>query len=68
MTADIVNFNEYKYTKIAEEFVRLRSEDPIKAADYARGKVKPDEFDILSKYIDAEISRQRGSEPYDDKE
>jgi len=68
MTAEIIDLQEWKYTKIAQEFVALREKDPIAAATFARGKVKPEEFKILSKYIEAELSRQRGSEPLEEGE
>jgi len=66
MTAEIIDLQEWKYTKIAQEFVALRAKDPIAAATFARGKVKPEEFSILSKFIEAELSRQRGSEPLEE--
>ena len=68
MSAEIVDLKEWKYRKIAEEFVELRKTDPIAAATFARGKVKSEEFSALSVFIDAELARQRGSEPYEPKE
>jgi len=67
-SAEVVDMKSWKYTKIAQEFVSLRKKDPNEAANFAKGKVKPEEFSILSKYIDAEIARQRGGEPYEEKE
>jgi len=64
MTAEIIDFESKKYTKLAIEFVRLRDINASDAAAFARANVRPKEYKILNKYIQAEISRQRGSEPY----
>lgn len=64
---NVIDFNEFKYSRIALEFVNIRSKDPNAAAQFAKEKVKPEEFEILSKYIEAELSRQRGSEPLNEK-
>ena len=63
MTAEIVSFEDYKYTKIAQEFVRLRRIDPIAAARYAKDEVSASKFKILSKYIEHELVRAGEYEP-----
>lgn len=60
MTAQIIDMKEWKYTKIAEEFVKIRATDSKAAAEYAKSKVPKEEFSILSQYIKAEITRQNG--------
>lgn len=66
MSADIVDMNDYKYGKIAKEFVRLRSTDPQGAARYAREQVKAEDFAILSKYIELELMRNGEYEPHEE--
>lgn len=63
MTAEIINFEDWKYTKIAKEFVEIRATDPIRAATFARDKVKPADFKTLSKYIELELIRIGEFEP-----
>lgn len=62
-TAQIIDFNDYKYGKIAEEFIRLRKTDPTAAARYARESVPAENFTILSKYIELELMRNGEYEP-----
>jgi len=63
MTVEIINFEDWKYTKIAKEFVEIRAKDPIAAATFARVKVKAEDFKILSKYIELELVRIGEFEP-----
>ena len=63
MTAEIVNLEGWKYTKIAKEFVEIRAKDPIAAATFARQKVRPEDFKTLSKYIELELVRVGEFEP-----
>jgi len=63
MTVEIINFEDWKYTKIAKEFVEIRAKDPIAAATFAREKVKAEDFKILSKYIELELVRIGEFEP-----
>ena len=63
MSAEIINFEDYKYTKIAKEFIEIRKTDPMGAADFAKSKVKAANFKILSKYIELELIRIGEFEP-----
>ena len=63
MTAEVIDFNDYKYTQIAKEFVRLREESPSAAAQYARDQVPVEKFSVLSKYIELELIRIGDFEP-----
>jgi len=65
MSADIVDMNDYKYTKIAQEFVRLREKNPSEAAQYARDTVDAEQFSILSKYIELELMKNGEYEPHE---
>jgi len=66
MTADVVDFNDYKYTRIAKEFVRLRNESPSAAAQYAREQVPAEKFSVLSKYIELELIKIGEFEPHEE--
>jgi len=60
MTAEIINFEDWKYTKIAKEFIEIRKTDPIGAATFAREKVKAVDFKTLSRYIEQEMINNGG--------
>ena len=66
MTAEIVNFEDWKYTKIAKEFIEIRAKDPIRAAQFARDKVPAKDFKTLSKYIEQELIRIGEFEPHEE--
>ena len=66
MTAEIINLQDWKYTKIAKEFIRLREESPSKATAYARESVEPKNFPILSRYIEQEMIANGEMEPHEE--
>ena len=62
MTAQIINIQDWKYGKIAKEFLRIRKTDPQAAARYAQEQVKEEEYEELSKHIQSEIMRNKEPE------
>lgn len=54
----VTNIMDFKYEKIALKFLELKKSNPSGAAKYAREAVPEGDWDILSKYIQAEITRR----------
>ena len=63
---NVIDFNDWKYTRIAKEFIKLRAESPVKAADYARRSVDPKDFSTLSRYIEQEMIKNGDMEPHEE--
>jgi len=66
MSADIVDLQDWKYTKIAKKFLELRTDSPAKAAAYARESVEPKNFPTLSRYIEQEMIKNGEMEPHEE--
>lgn len=66
MSADIVDLDDWKYTRIAKTFVEIRKNSPNEAAQYARETVPPEKFSILSKYIELELIKMGEFEPHEE--
>jgi len=66
MSAEIIDLQDWKYTKIAKEFIRLRKLSPSEAASYARESVDPKNFSILSRYIEQEMIDNGDMEPHEE--
>lgn len=66
MTAEVVDLQDWKYTKIAKKFLELRKESPVSAAAYARKSVEAKHFPILSRYIEQEMISNGEMEPHEE--
>ncbi len=54
----ITNIIDFKFEKIANEFLKRKEKSPKEAARYARESVSEEEWATLSTYIQAEITRR----------